>query len=890
MMHALIDRDRIFERSPSPFTIEQFLDQKRSELIEAIAIQRLGRLLCERDPDPLSRDGGLLVSAILFGALIDHERWSEWLSASRGPIIDMMSAPMERDEPRLLAHGRAWVELKGGDGRPFRRWIADALTHSLMVHWQDNRRQKIESDIDVDDAIAAFLGWRDKGYDEKRKLHDGLYEAARLKWRLRMPGFLVQEIDRAGRCASLAPPIWNALLGRDIPNIRASLSQAKERRLPHLNSPKGSLLGELARALPSFRARPVERVRAGQSIAAMAERNDWKPIERHILNWAADRIDPTRDRDQRQAGLAPSTIMARASRLSKLLWSAFGDGDPRDFDAAGFAATLMASMTSETTTQNDRATLSCFCDWQQRQVGRLAVTWRGGYVRLPNPRNMIVTSSVYVALRTRFDPATDKGSMIRVMLMLGFRAGLRWSEVAALRVADVRKTCRHVELSVRNNDDRQLKTSASRRVVPLHLLLSDAEMAEFIDWWRLRSMAVPVASDIADGRRIFSKPYRLTHARLYAEIKRALIETTGGQVSTFHALRHSCASYLLATLALPFDVDDDRLALPIDPSLVSQERRRHVLSGLMGEAGTSLNAVHAVGALLGHSGDEATLSTYMHLHDWLAVIYADRASVQPICPTGMAAILLDRKIPAIERAHRRAIAGQTRSATERLRKRGRPSKGEQRPGGIMLSNLLERPKAQWQAANVAGHARPLPAPPPWQTLAALLAASNDIARRTVMDHPALRTTAGSKVAEHLLALIALSTRGRSGFARPRFVELPGHDRKRRIRRLNDREAARLGDFYAGLLSLAPREVRLVCDAFCRGYDRPRGVMRVPVANAEAIVDALRRAGCAASDIIVTDGPRVATIKVGADGRTDRGTVWAILFAAAVLRSGCYHGG
>lgn len=902
MMPDLADPDSHFGRPSSPFALEQLLHQRRADLIERVAITRLEAVLARAEKVAVAeREGALLTSAILFGALIDRRRWGEWLIASRGMFVGIDFRPQQtgtitvtagnetvavRTIPRLHHHGRVWIDLPMTAGRDAKRWVADPLTHCLLRHWQDARVRMPPPTLSPAEAVGAFLGWRGLDPGPADQLLDGLYRAAVLKWRMRMPGFLVEEIGVDGRCVSLPDERWRVMLSgtvRIVPAHRTPWEPA-----PRKTAGNDPVMAILIAALPEGRHSGGRSfVEAARTLAQAAQPDSLSPVERGVLLWAADRIDPRRDRRQRQRGLAPSTIRGRAKRLLHLLRGAFGQSDPLTLDAAGFAGRLNDHLSEVRLWQKDHAHLACYTDWQQRRTGSLSVEWHGGERRAGGVRNTIVTGAEYSALLDRFDRDTANGAMARLLVILGFRAGLRWQEAIGLRTHDLLVTGRHVELSIRQNADRWLKTPAGRRVVPLHALLSASERQELLDWWHDRRIVAMAQTgpNTADTLRLFPCWGLPLQGALRRDIAHALTEVTGGSVGNFHQLRHACGSYLLATLALPGDLADRELVPPIDPTLVSQARRRRIAPALMGEGAGTRGAVHAVGALLGHSGDQATLRSYMHLHDWLAGLHVARPESQPALPASLAARLLGMRVPAVERANRRAAAAGM--PVDHVRRRGRPRTDDHRKGAVILGRLLDRPGPPGSGGHeptrrqrpIAGHA------PEWQMLAALLGVADDAERHTVLDHPQLHSPDGRRIAAALLALIEERTRGRRGVTRRRFVDAPGEGRQRRTHRLGDAEAERLGRLYRGVLALAPAKRRLLCSAFVKGYDRPRGVLRVPDTQFGAVIEALRLADCRDHEMTVVHSQRSATIRIGDDGRTDRGFLWAMLFATAVQRSG-----
>lgn len=313
---------------------------------------------------------------------------------------------------------------------------------------------------------------------------------------------------------------------------------------------------------------------------------------------------------------------------------------------------------------------------------------------------------------------------------------------------------------------------------------------------------------------------------------------------------------------------------------MSHARRRLIAPHLVGDGGGSRDVVRAVGALLGHSGDLTTLRSYMHLHDWLAGIYVSRPLAQRGLPASLVAPLLGMQVAAVRRANLRA-ATPAPANTDQVRRRGRPAGGSLETGTIILSRLIAAPPLPASPRKPASRAA-VPAietPPTWQSMVALLSARTADEARIAAGQRDFATPLGQRTLRHLERLRATTTRGRAGVALVRLREAPRANGA--MRWLSDTESDRLARLFCGVLSLPTPRRNALCRAFATHYDRPRGVMRVDVADLQVTVDALRAAGCAAGEVTWTTGPKAAAIKVGSEGRTDRGFLWAMMFATAV---------
>lgn len=907
------DRDHLFEREASPFMPEQLLHFRRADLFERASIRRLTAIVLPDAPvTPVEMDGALLVSAILFGALLDRRLWHDWLARSYGMILDMgVDPPLDwrshleaarrggqgvtKGNPAPLPHlfraGRAWIDCTVGDhdqGTELKRWVADPLTHCLLRHWQSVRAAPPPVVSAAETAIATFLGAAHWDFERQSWLTAAIHEAATTKWRLRMPGFLVDAVSEHGQSVSLPLSRWKAVLGEAIHEARFEVGKVSERR-----TSTDPIRAIIQQALPAGRASPRRAFTEGAAaIADAAFANHRSPVERLVLQWAADRLDPKRNPKQRSRGLAPSTIDQRAGALLRALRAEFGARDPRMCSRDELIDHV------ETMLRGDRDGpmivnhLKCFFDWLQRCQPELAIAFDEAGRRSSGVAASVITGAEYARVLARFDPTDDRGATARLAIILSFRAGLRWSEVIGLSMSDLRRAGDTFELEVRDNAIRRTKSMAGRRLLPLHILLDEIEATELRRWWRARQAAQAIASrgrDQGDETRLFPAGTHDAVATLKLTLDHALREVSGDRRTNFHTLRHSFGSYLLTTLSLPGDLADSTLVPHLDPHLVSHVRRARIAGTLWGEGRLGQSAVHVASSLLGHSGSRSTLRSYMHLTDWVAGVYVARPGAQRGLPAALVAALLNKTEIAVERAdRRRAAAARTDGgAVPGRRPRGRQGKDGSALGSIYLAPLLDADEARPPATTVIRRrisAAPDPVPG-WQSMLAVIMADSAVAREKALDRRDLDNAFGRKVIVELDALLAMTTRGRQGVARSRHGTRLSV-RQRATRRLDPEQVELLGRLYLGAAQLDQARRQILVDAFVNGYDRPRGVIRVGPGGASALTEALFAIGCKIDEIAVEERPVSVALRVGKGNRTGRGFSWAMLMISAVHRASC----
>jgi integrase len=476
-----------------------------------------------------------------------------------------------------------------------------------------------------------------------------------------------------------------------------------------------------------------------------------------------------------------------------------------------------------------------------------------------------------------------------LLVILGFRAGLRWQEAVHLRIDDFLFAGPCAELQIRDNEGARTKTLAGRRVVPLHCLLEQHELDEVRAWWLHRRIEILTQKGGQHRRRdrpLFPKGDKEHYRRIKRDVEHEVKRFTGNKDAVFHDLRHSFGSYLIATLALSFDVLDDALILPIDPSVVSHERRERIAATLLGRGRQGLNALHATGALLGHSGERTTLVSYFHLHDWLAANYVSRPEAMRAVPAQLAARLLATSDQAVLKASSRARHD---PGAERVirRARGRPAGGSHALGSAVLTHLVEKGDREISRPRVVEIRPPLlpgNGEPGWEVLVCFISASTKHDRDLVRQHPTLMTAYGKRLVAELDAIFAMPTNGRNGRSSHRFTDVALAERKRAVRRLTHDERDVLAKLYNGFRRVDPHIMDVVSESFLHGYDRARGYITVPQTSCSSIIDALNTAGLTDSEISVEQRARTALIRFGALGRMHRGYTWGLIFSCAAHRA------
>lgn len=229
-------------------------------------------------------------------------------------------------------------------------------------------------------------------------------------------------------------------------------------------------------------------------------------------------------------------------------------------------------------------------------------------------------------------------NMLVCLLTLGYRTGLRISELSKLMLVELHRGPEWL-LRVRPNKFGSNKSESAYRLTPLKHLLTKAEFDTFTAYVAHRSI-VAQEQDLL----LFHQPgtinRKITASAIAWYIVKPLRTFCADQTVTFHTLRHSAINNWYIVL---FIKPDDWL---FDEQYFPQVPLQSIdLVGLGNvEAGREL---HAIAMLAGHSSPQQTLLSYCHFLDMHQYIAQD----QSIGPADLTLFgrLLNAREPTIQR-------------------------------------------------------------------------------------------------------------------------------------------------------------------------------------------------------------------------------------------------
>lgn len=596
-----------------------------------------------------ARLGQILCSAIVHGALLDRSGWQDWLKAV---VVDRVQA-----EFAWFCYGRP-----GSRSYP-RQWFADPITLSLLR--RRTTRCSPSQAGSAESCLIAFLEHRHRAKSRKfdESAIDQLLAWSTMQWRLRMPALLVDQALGNCQTTALSAETFTRLINgereefrddeyRPRPSSRDEFKASSDwfnafRR----NESAESRAFEHARKMrrrSEYSLRQVKRLCASFLLACKTRDGQphLSPARHRLIDWCVAQL--TLDRAYVSKGYAPFTVEGKLIAILEGVFAGEYPTTSADIEPDNILKRLShaeAVEESDVRVAMMRRAAHDFIrfttspeDWEKYIISHQPTSV--GLANLPDTdeeaedlesipfegvRPEIISDVEFARCVTKAK-LTDRPGDLAIMLMLGFRAGLRMGEIVGLETSDFVASDKHFELHLQKNRYRSLKTEQSRRIIPLDVLLPWHEQKFLRKWLKTQEDAAvksnrPLLCFGPIGGKI------LPFDQFYAGRAEEILKTVTGRSLTFHCLRHSFATYLTLKLLLP-EPRSELLIPKAFRNLVTWKHKSILHNRLVGRGSLSQPMMHAVSMLMGHSGIPRTLKSYQHLLDLAVYLYCARSASQ----------------------------------------------------------------------------------------------------------------------------------------------------------------------------------------------------------------------------------------------------------------------
>ena len=211
-----------------------------------------------------------------------------------------------------------------------------------------------------------------------------------------------------------------------------------------------------------------------------------------------------------------------------------------------------------------------------------------------------------------------------VIVVLGYRLGLRRMEILQLRLCDIRGS-KFMDIKISVSDYGGLKSHSAKRWLPLYDLLTENECLNIISWVNLRRSEVIgdisnyllFASAVIEDEQTTGLDKFLSISSTYDVIHSVMRKVTGDDDIIFHCFRHSFVSWHLLfqeAERIPSIIDSDIFAFENTEKINIYPRNFKKLLNYNGNSGKIL---YQLCVLVGHSTPFMTLLHYCHFMDFI---------------------------------------------------------------------------------------------------------------------------------------------------------------------------------------------------------------------------------------------------------------------------------
>lgn len=573
--------------------------------------------------------GALLVSAALNGGLVGS-----------GILLKLFESI---DQKLTIMGGRGYLDLelpwRGSEGLERRRWFPDPVSELIFLQLKVESEVASKHRMTPAKALWPFIRFwfkRCGNVPEPPRNFSEFIKASKALSCQELPVSIGSFMARDHVGHSLRPEAWQRLHGvyPVAPAFEDKSGQSRDQGAQTTADAAQKDLETFEWGAGLWSAlKATERDGAAQKLRGLLDSGhlEVSPAERLLSAWALHLCTKPASSGKR---LALSTIYQYVRQTGPRLIGLAGESDITCYEIEEFEE-LYTEVIADAQNTGFRNKLGAglreFHHFLHLHYGvpRLAeiMDLGGGSILHPVDANLI-TLDEYQEIRGRIRTADlelmaeDLPTIVELILVLGFRCGLRRMEALMLRIQDVHLLGRE-EIIVRRYKGHRLKTDNGKRKLPIYALFDADELKLLTDWVHHRKLQEQ-ATPRSDA--LFAIPEKgwlpIDQDRVIPVLHRVMREVTGDNSLRYHHLRHSFASWTFLRLSLAHHGKHGTL-LPHHPMTEawlhqSYQFHQRLLSG------RHRPHLFAVARLLGHAGPDMSLEHYIHTMDLAALAIDER--------------------------------------------------------------------------------------------------------------------------------------------------------------------------------------------------------------------------------------------------------------------------
>jgi len=575
--------------------------------------------------------GRLILSAMINSGLLNKQLIFAFMKSLKSPL--------------KIFQGKAFYDLSpswsGHEDIEFRRWFPHNLTEILIWNiqkelWISDYTSEKMSGSKIKRLVSKFLKEAGVEKDFQPNTVFELFDAVSVSADLFMPAFLVDYAKRKYFSHSLRQSAWDRMAGKkpieDVKKLAEKIDLAHRSSQPRITEEED--LNEDEVPWQFSWSSPLKNVVTSSTVGGaiselkiFRDSNDFHPrsVQMLLAGWALSLLKPSGE----EKTIKPISVKGYISVVGRRLSEVFHTIDCDDLTAEDFGdayTLILDDIESKGLRRKVSKVLYLFHRYLEITHHAEPIDYNSilGAFSAPTP---VDANIIYIEEYRRMLSALDHSNLIlihpklveivRMVMILGYRCGLRRSEALKLRLIDIQGSY-DAMLLIRPHSGRGLKTSSSKRQILLKAFLEEDEYLLLLNWKKKR---LEEEGKSGYSEYLFSIPEKkygcVSEDIVFPAIHAAMRAVTKDQSLRYHHFRHSFASLtflrLMATdYGLPTKILD---GVP--------ETKKWVLGGdsfvkeIYGVEGFTRKHTYLVAKLLGHSGPSVSLEHYIHILDIL---------------------------------------------------------------------------------------------------------------------------------------------------------------------------------------------------------------------------------------------------------------------------------
>ncbi|WP_127557120.1 site-specific integrase [Saccharospirillum alexandrii] len=654
-------------------TPKRFINMELGQEVEQLFWLDLNQKVCESNFDQFEHDTQRLIFSIVwFGGICSIQRLTSILK------VIPLGAYQYND--------LVWLETNGSNG--LWRYLPDPVTLKLLERWyKDHGKRSIS--MCESPSLTTYL--RNIEFPHRMTIRQ-IMEAAETRLSTDVEGLIPYLLRQVDSTTSLSQESWLRLLTKKQPKVNSDL-QLLAPEVPAVTSIRPSQNGSISVALTaskrlreivqdSYQSSGYQRtLRMISAIQSLSGKESLPTIMIALCCWTEKLLKYGGNRKDK---LQPSSILRYLNTIStpliEQLWDIENllDLDPEEWESCYSNIIGNAISGNQSSDRSDR--LQEFHDFLVGAIGAPRIQLASNGTARAVDADIITPAEFRRTLNLIQHQLTDERLVKtrQLVLILGYRCGLRRTEIAKLQVRDIQglvrpKLSKPMLLirpnSMGNPTSSNLKSHRARRQLPLHTLLTSDELDQ-LSSWVIQRQHEACADDVNLRIPLFSRnrftDELITDYQVFSPITKAIQSVSNCNDLRFHHLRHSCISILglrfldsesSPTIPEEWACDDDgKIALP------HWGRDLYAVCEGVPDGHLTRQRIRLLSLIAGHASPGQTIFSYSHLLDYASYCRIKSTHTKPLSSDNQAALLGVTPESLRVRRSRNKLSGPTTSA------------------------------------------------------------------------------------------------------------------------------------------------------------------------------------------------------------------------------------